>query len=253
MYFSPCCRRGRRLSARGNKSRFNESTPLFVQFNHLTFPPGTDRRCPSPPLTIVGKNMNAQKIVMPLTVEYSANANAWALSAEPWPEPVDGRALLDELAQLLRRFVVLPPTADTTLALWIVHTYAFHLRDVSTYVGVESPEKRCGKTTLLSVLNELVNRPVVASNISSPAFFRVIEETRPTLLIDEADTLLQGNDELRGILNSGYSRKAAFVVRVANQFTNDDLRFTHESRKRESVENQQRVQAPLAPWGRGTG
>jgi hypothetical protein len=35
------------------------------------------------------------------------------------------------------------------------------------------------------------------------------------LLIDEADTFLQANDELRGILNSGYTRKTAFVVRVA--------------------------------------
>jgi hypothetical protein len=55
----------------------------------------------------------------------------------------------------------------------------------------------------------------MAANISSPAFFRVIEEARPTLVIDEADTWLQGNDELRGILNSGYTRKTAFVVRVA--------------------------------------
>ena len=44
-------------------------------------------------------------------------------------------------------------------------------------------------------------------------FFRVIQETRPTLLIDEADTFLQGNDELRGILNAGYTRDTAFVVR----------------------------------------
>src|SRR5205085_1214171 len=73
---------------------------------------------------------------------------------------------------------------------------------------------RCGKTTLLGVLSELVNRPVVAANISSPAFFRVIEETQPTLLIDEADTFLQGSDELRGILNAGYSKKTAFVWRV---------------------------------------
>jgi hypothetical protein len=47
------------------------------------------------------------------------------------------------------------------------------------------------------------------SNISSPAFFRVIEEMRPTLMIDEADTVLHRNDELRGILNSGYKRKTA--------------------------------------------
>lgn len=147
---------------------------------------------------------------------------------EPWPQPVDGVALLNELHGLFGRFVVLPQWAAETLALWTLHTYAFHYRDVSTYLGLESPEKRCGKTTLLTVLSELVNRPVVAANISSPALFRVIEEMRPTLLIDEADTFLQGNDELRGILNSGYSRKTAFVVRVANKAGQSHFRAAGE-------------------------
>ena len=120
-------------------------------------------------------------------------------AVRPWPEPVEGHVLLDHLARTLRRFAVLPQWAPETLALWVLHTYAFELRDVTAYLGIESPEKRCGKTTLLGVLNELVNRPIAAANISSPAFFRVIEEARPTLLIDEADTLLAGNDELRGI------------------------------------------------------
>ena len=88
---------------------------------------------------------------------------------------------------------------------------------MTTYVGVASPEKRCGKTTLLGLLSELVHRPVAAANISPPALFRVIEEAEPTLLIDEADTFLQGNEEMRGILNAGYSRKTAYVVRVSNE------------------------------------
>jgi hypothetical protein len=124
---------------------------------------------------------------------------------------------LASLATTLRRFVILPKWAPETLALWIVHTYAFQLRDVSTYLGIESPEKRCGKTTLLGILGELAHRPVTAANISSPAFFRVIEELQPTLLIDETDTFLQGNDQLKGILNSGYSRKTSYVLRVVSQ------------------------------------
>src|SRR3954470_3820182 len=80
---------------------------------------------------------------------------------EAWQEPVDGAALLDELCQALTRFVVLPKWGAEALALWVVHTYAFPLRDVSTCIGLGSPEKRCGKTTLLTVLSELVNRPVV--------------------------------------------------------------------------------------------
>src|SRR4051794_19892063 len=110
---------------------------------------------------------------------------------EPWPEPVDGNLLLDLSTSILGRFAVLPQWAPEALALFNLHTYAFHLRDVSTYVGIESPEKQCGKTTLLAVLGKLVNQPVMAANISSPAFFRVIQELQPTLLIDEADTFLR--------------------------------------------------------------
>jgi putative DNA primase/helicase len=135
-------------------------------------------------------------------------------TVEPWPEPVDGKVLLDGLECLVTRFAVLPRWASVALALWVVHTYAFLLRQVATYIGVESPEKRCGKTTLLTVLCELVNRPVVASNISSPAFFRVIAEKKPTLLIDEADTVLHRNRELKGIINAGYARKTGYVIRM---------------------------------------
>jgi putative DNA primase/helicase len=134
--------------------------------------------------------------------------------AEPWGEEVNGAELLEELEQVMRSYVVLPKWGAEVLALWVVHTYAFELREVSTYIGVESPERRCGKTTLLELLQKLVHRPAVTANISSPALYRVIEEWRPTLMIDEADTFLKRNDELRGILNAGYNRETAYVVRM---------------------------------------
>src|SRR5207244_5681468 len=81
--------------------------------------------------------------------------------------------------------------------------------------GIESPEKECGKSTLVTVLSHFVDRAAVSSNISSSAFFRAIEELEPTLLIDEADTNLRGKkDELTGILNSGYTKPTAFVWRM---------------------------------------
>jgi putative DNA primase/helicase len=42
----------------------------------------------------------------------------------------------------------------------------------------------------------------------------VIESAQPTLLIDEADSFARDNEELRGILNSGHTRDAAFVIRT---------------------------------------
>jgi hypothetical protein len=49
-----------------------------------------------------------------------------------------------------------------------------------------------------------VQRPKRSDNISAAAVYRVVEQLRPTLLIDEADTYLGNNHELRGILNSGH-------------------------------------------------
>src|SRR4029077_10798129 len=56
---------------------------------------------------------------------------------EPWPEPVNGAQLLDALLQELLRFVVFPKWAAVTFALWILHTFAFRLRDLTTYIGIE--------------------------------------------------------------------------------------------------------------------
>src|SRR5258708_508350 len=66
---------------------------------------------------------------------------------EPWPDPVDPKLLLDALVRLLRGYVIMSKWASDALALFIVHTYAFLLRDVTAYVGIESPQKRCGKST----------------------------------------------------------------------------------------------------------
>ena len=40
---------------------------------------------------------------------------------EPWPEPVDGAPLLDNLAASVKRFVVLPEHGAEIVALWTAH------------------------------------------------------------------------------------------------------------------------------------
>jgi putative DNA primase/helicase len=133
---------------------------------------------------------------------------------EPWHSPVDGASLLNALAAAFARFLVLAEGAAEALALWTLHTHAHDAARVSPILAVTSPQKRCGKTKTLDVLGPVVRRPLPASNITSAALFRATEVYRPTLLIDEADTFLDDADELRGILNSGHSRSAAFVIRT---------------------------------------
>jgi putative DNA primase/helicase len=135
---------------------------------------------------------------------------------EPWPEPVDGAALLDEIAVAIRGYVVLSPAQADAAALWCGHAHALDLSWFNPRLAARSPVKRCGKTTLLEVITSITPRSLPASNISAAAVFRTIEACQPTLIIDEADTFLGAEHaaELRGILNAGHTRTAAFVIRV---------------------------------------
>ena len=123
---------------------------------------------------------------------------------DPWDTPVDGASLLDGIKTQVQRYVVLHEASAIAIALWIVHTYCFHAFEFSPRLAITSPEKRCGKTTLLGVVEAMVSKPLSASNITAAAIFRTVEDCRPTLLIDEADTFLPDNEELRGVLNSGH-------------------------------------------------
>jgi hypothetical protein len=132
---------------------------------------------------------------------------------EPWADPVDGAALLDEIAGFFSRHVVLPKHGATALALWALHAWTFDVGDISPFLVVKSPEKRCGKTTTMIILQFVTPRSELASNISPSAVFRYIEQCRPTLLIDEADTFANDNDELRGIINGAHTKASAYVIR----------------------------------------
>jgi hypothetical protein len=131
----------------------------------------------------------------------------------PWPERVAGAALLDAVAKAIRRHVVLPEHACDVCALWVLHSYLLDKFNITPRLCVRSPMKGCGKTTLLDVLARLVLKPLPAANVTPAALFRVIEAHRPTLLIDEADTFLHDNDDLRGVLNAGH-RKGFPVLRT---------------------------------------
>ena len=149
---------------------------------------------------------------------------------EPWPDPVNGADLLGEMVELLRRHLVMSEEQAVAVALWAMLTYVEAHVDTLPILAITSPQKRCGKSTLLSILRRLVRKPLPTSSVSPAALFRCIEKWRPALLIDEADTFLKQNDELRGVLNAGHTRDMAFVLR-ANPETLDPERFSTWSPK----------------------
>ncbi|MGH7943287.1 MAG: DUF3631 domain-containing protein [Limisphaerales bacterium] len=137
----------------------------------------------------------------------------------PHSQSVGIGELLVEIEGIIKRHVVLSEAAATALAVWVAHTYVFELRDTVAYVAIESPEKRCGKTTLLTVLAAMANKPLIASNVTVSALFRAIDACGPTLFIDEADTFLAGNGTMRGVINSGNTWRTAYVLRLSKRKT----------------------------------
>jgi putative DNA primase/helicase len=135
---------------------------------------------------------------------------------EPWPDPVGGAELLDELATGILRYVVLAPYEADAVALWVLAVHAFDGWTIFPRLLVTAPEKQCGKTTLLDVLSRLVPRPLMASGITAAALFRTIEAARPTLLLDEADAYARENEDLRAVLDAGHRCDGAVIRTVGD-------------------------------------
>lgn len=133
----------------------------------------------------------------------------------------EGAELLDAVRTFLARFVAFPSGhALTAVTLWTVHTHLMAAWENTPRLALLSPEPGSGKTRVLEVLELLTPHPMHVLNVSPAAIFRTIEKARPTLLLDEVDTVFTRNgkddehQDLRGLLNSGY-RSGATIPRCS--------------------------------------
>lgn len=125
----------------------------------------------------------------------------------------DGAAILGQLHHALTRYVILPSAeAAIAVALWIAATHAQASWQHAPRLVIRAPEKRCGKSRLLDIVEGTCHAPLITVNASPAAVYRAVgTDTPPTLLVDEADTIFGGknaeaNEDLRGLLNAGHQR-----------------------------------------------
>lgn len=133
---------------------------------------------------------------------------------DPWPDPIDPAQLLDEVAGTIQRFIVLDDEQAFAAALWITQTWFIDVLQVAPLALINAPEKACGKSQLLDVMGRMSAKPISAANSSTAFMFRAVEKWTPTVLIDEADTFIKENEELKGLINAGHTRAQAYVGRV---------------------------------------
>ncbi|MBS4730061.1 DUF3631 domain-containing protein [Mycobacterium sp. SM1] len=129
--------------------------------------------------------------------------------------PEDGAALLDELRDTLTRYVAFSDEHSAiAVTMWIATTHALPAFDTAPRLVITSPEKRCGKTRLLDLIDGTCHNPLATADATVAAIFRSLGgDHPPTLLIDEADTIWgaakkasESAEDLRKLLNAGHQR-----------------------------------------------
>jgi hypothetical protein len=169
------------------------------------------------PTPIVAKND-------PAGVIPSANGNG----IPGWKGPIA------DAARFLGTYIVMPTESLLLIAAWVAAAWLYDKWDRFPHLVITSPEKRCGKTTLLDLLALIVPRPRPTTNLSPAVLYRLVTHDRPTLLMDESQSLSRRGSEasevIREILNAGIS-KGAVVLRCGGERCEEIQEFSVYSPK----------------------
>ena len=100
----------------------------------------------------------------------------------------DGALIPAQVHASIIRYVILP-SADAAIGvtLWIAATHAQTAWAHAPRLVIRGPEKRCGKSRLLDVIEGTCHAPLITVNASPAAVYRAIgAAVPPTILVDEA-------------------------------------------------------------------
>jgi hypothetical protein len=136
---------------------------------------------------------------------------------EPWPEPVEGDALIRDIIRKLQKHVVISFESALVTTLWLMLAWVHD--EVATHspiLNVNSADPISGKTTALGVCSFLMLRAICTVDISKAALYRSIQRWQPSFAIDEFDDVLADKTdankaELRSVINSGHTRGQGVV------------------------------------------
>jgi putative DNA primase/helicase len=125
---------------------------------------------------------------------------------EPWPDPVDGAELFDTLKETFRRFIFASEEDYHLLALKAFESFLIDCFSCLAILRIRSPEKGCGKSTVLDVLELLVQKAFLCITATVASLFRTTTQYHPSFLIDESKEFGKNNDDLRAFACAAYER-----------------------------------------------
>ena len=120
--------------------------------------------------------------------------------------PYDSQArLFSEIRTFIHRYLELPADFEEIASLYVLLTWVYEFAPSIPYLRVIG-DWGTGKSRFLQVVGSICFRPIFASGATTPApIFRILEQFRGTLVMDEADFKDSSSwVEIVKLLNNGY-------------------------------------------------
>jgi hypothetical protein len=118
------------------------------------------------------------------------------------------------LLRVIETHLYMPsPHERLAVALWCLHSHLIGRFEHSPRLAITSPVRRCGKTTLMKILELVCARATRFVDPSVAGLRQTLTEDEATLLIDEGDNLgLLKDRSMRSFLHDGFER-GSYVLR----------------------------------------
>lgn len=122
--------------------------------------------------------------------------------------------MLSQLSRFFSSYLSCSEEQLTILSLWTLHTHCFAAAQTTPYLDISSTEWQSGKTVCLRLLSLVCAGPWLATGINSTILVRKLTASRPTLLLDERETIFSSAayGKIRGLLINGAHRGGTFSV-----------------------------------------
>lgn len=167
----------------------------------------------------LGLGVNSlDKVWKSLQKDKQQNTTIQRKEIEPWKDTVSIDSVINEFSAILDEVMVIEPNMRDAVAWWSLATWFVDYTDIAPYLMITAPEKRCGKSQLMSLLSKLTFNASASANMSAAALYYVLDQKpKATILLDEVDQYLHDVPNFIGILNAGHGRELGFVDRIEGE------------------------------------
>lgn len=167
----------------------------------------------------------AEKAAAKAATGKSAGPAQWA-ARKPAAQPVSGARLIAEIEAAILKYVAMDKRDALVVALWILFTHVFEGAETNPFLRVISPTWNCGKTTLLKIVFRLSRSGWLVARATQAAYYRKLQVSKHTMLLDEGDAFLAENEIWRNILDGASDPDTANIsvaVKIGDNWVEDTI------------------------------